>query len=116
MLLLVWHTLLVVVLGFVLFRASSLQEALGILGRMFALGGGAAALTLPLQSVLDGTHILALLAGVLLSAPLLPALTRRLPGGGVGELIRDGAALCLVLLCLLAMVGSGFTPFIYAQF
>ena len=115
------YTMLVVILGFVLFRASSASDALGLIARMFGAGGvspeARRASALLARETLDGTHTLALFAGVLFAfVPVVPALDRRLPDGPAGELIRDGAALALFVLCLLAMAGSSFTPFIYAQF
>lgn len=103
------YTLLVVVLGFVLFRAESLGAAWGLLSRLFAFAPSPEA-ALTLTRLLDGAHIAALLGGAALSLlPRLPAREKWLP-------LRNFAALLLLLLSLLALAGGGFSPFIYARF
>jgi len=39
-----------------------------------------------------------------------------LPDAAAGEAVKNTGALLLFLLCLLAVAGSGFSPFIYFQF
>ena len=107
------YTLLVVTVGFVLFRAATLSEALGILGAMFRFDftlRPAAALLL--RQVLDGAHAAALAAGAVLALcprPPEPETARQ-------ELLFDLGTLLLFLLALLALAGGSFTPFIYFQF
>ena len=100
-------------MGFVLFRAATLSEALGILGAMvrfdFTLRPAAALL---LRQVLDGAHAAALAAGAVLALcprPPEPETARQ-------ELLFDLGTLLLFLLALLALAGGSFTPFIYFQF
>ncbi len=111
------YALLAVVLGFVLFRAESVGQAWTMLGRMFSF---AAAPESRAQSALlwntawNGMRTAALCAALLLSAPVARRVP--LPEGAAGEAVRNAGALLLFLLCLLAVAGSGFTPFIYFQF
>lgn len=107
------YTLLVVCIGFVLFRASDLGEASRMLQAMFTPGISAPS-TFVLEQMAPSVW-LALAAGAAGSMPVIPWLRKRLP-----ERLSDGAAyLCalgLMALCLLAAAGSGFQPFIYTQF
>ncbi len=112
------YTLLTVTLGFVIFRAASAGGAWGVISHLVAFSPAPAvrdAATLLLQTTLDGRHVLALALAVLFSAPVLPRLTARLPERGAAAM-KNAAALALFALSLLAVAGSGFTPFIYAQF
>lgn len=107
------YTLLVVLFGFVLFRSASLSEALGVLGAMFRIHAapvGTSALLL--RRTLDGRRLFALLCALPLS--VCPRVKE--PGSAAGEALQDLAALLLFVLSLLSLSGSGFTPFIYAQF
>lgn len=108
------YTLLVMLLGTVLFRCSDLAQA----GQMFtAMFTGFAALpeaTLLLQKSLTGIRILALIAGVIGCAGFLPWLEKRC--GKWGEALSYVLCLGLAVLCVMSMAGSGFQPFIYAQF
>jgi len=54
-------------------------------------------------------------AGVIGSLPVGPRLKKRLTGRGWAAASCAGTAV-LFALCLLAAAGSGFQPFIYAQF
>ena len=109
------YTLLAVLLGFVLFRASSLGEAGRVLGAMFAFRGGWGAAALR-RTLLTGVNLAALAAGILFSAPVRSALDKRLPEGPAGEALRDAGSLVLLLLSACVLAGGGFKPLIYAAF
>ncbi len=108
------YTLLVMLLGTVLFRCSDLAQA----GQMFsAMFTGFAALpeaTLLLQKSFTGIRIAALAAGIVGCAGFLPWLQKRCEKWG--EAASYGLCLLLFVLCVMSMAGSGFQPFIYAQF
>ena len=104
-------TFLLVLVGWVFFRADGLGDALGYLGAMVGLGGApTAALVSP---VIRAPYYLAtvLLAGVVVwTAPQTWDFTRRLT--------MPKAALCLVALAasLVVMDTQGYNPFIYFIF
>ncbi|MBR4579120.1 MAG: MBOAT family protein [Oscillospiraceae bacterium] len=104
------YTLLVVVLGFVMFRAQSVEQGLGYLGRMFAFAPGS---VLTAEAVLTPGRLTGLCLGALFSLPALPFLRSRLR---LGEVWINALVLLGFLLCVLAMAGGGFSPFIYQQF
>ena len=104
------YTLLVVVLGFVMFRAKSVEQGLGYLGRMFAFAPGS---VLTAEAVLTPGRLTGLCLGALFSLPALPFLRSRLR---LGEVWINALVLLGFLLCVLAMAGGGFSPFIYQQF
>ena len=109
------YTLLVVLVGVVLFRAESMAQA----GRMLAaMAAGWTFLpegTLALQLLCTPLTVFVLFLGAALS--LLPeGPVKKLDGQKWMEPV--GYALCLGLgvLCVMAMAQSGFQPFIYLQF
>ena len=108
------YTLLAVCLGFVVFRAGSVGEAITVLRAMFAGFTLIPASTLALERISPAVWC-ALGAGVLGSLPLGPWLRKRLSGNSWETASFTGAA-ALFVLCLLAAAGSAFQPFIYAQF
>ena len=107
------YTLLVVCLGFVIFRASSLGEALMVYRAMFT-GGTAAESGLALARISPAAWC-AMGAGVVGSTPVGPWLKER-ASGGFWRPVSYIAAAGLFVLCLLCAAGSGFQPFIYTQF
>ncbi len=108
------YTLLAVCVGFVMFRAASVAEALTVLRAMFTGFTVSPASTLALQRISPAVWC-ALGMGILGSLPVGPWLKRRLSGGWL-EFSSFAGAAALFVLCLLASAGSSFQPFIYAQF
>lgn len=109
----VW-TMLAVCLGFVVFRASSVGEAVTVLRAMFTGFAPTPASTLALERIGPAVWC-ALGAGVVGSLPVASWLKKRLDGRWLEFSSYAGAA-ALFVLCLLAAAGSSFQPFIYAQF
>lgn len=113
------YTLLVVLIGFVPFRAAGMGQAWRILGEMFTLSGPSLAASVAMTTVLTPARWLCLGLGALFSLPVVPALRARLTAKA-GETAVAGLesllALCGLLLCALALAGGNFSPFIYQQF
>ena len=114
------YTLAAVLLGFLVFRADSLTHALALLGRLFCTQSDPAVL-LDLRVLFTPARILRLAACLLFSLPVYPRLRRRAEkrlgeGSAALELLGDALALLLLVLCILALAGGGYTPFIYRQF
>lgn len=109
------YTLLAVILGFAMFRASSVQQGFLLIARMFSFAGAGATGLLAAEEILTGARIAALVGGTVLSLPVVPALTRRCTGRG-WEIVWNILALLGLLAAILALSGGSFTPFIYQQF
>ena len=122
------YTILVVGVGWILFRADNLHHALAFLGAMAGLGPGAGLAYHP-AVYLDKQVALALIAGVVGSTPVLPMLMR-LRGeylapvsGPLRIVLRNGlavtelASLSLLLLTSAMFLAAGtYNPFIYFRF
>jgi alginate O-acetyltransferase complex protein AlgI len=125
------YLLLVVMIGWVLFRAESLHQAADFLKVMAGLNPGKAGLY-SVMSYLDNLTILTLAAAMVLSTPVFPAILRlkdklagaipveRQRGKGIFELGYSSVkiiALGLVLvLSMMSLSGSLNNPFIYFKF
>jgi len=108
------YTLLVTVLGAVLFRSGSLSQAGRMITAMFTGFRFSAGGTLLMQKSFTGLVAAALCVGVLGSAGGLNWLKKH--SGAWGETASYAVSVILLALCIAAMAGSGFRPFIYAQF
>ncbi len=125
------YTLLVVLVGWVFFRAANLEHALAMLRAMIGLGSGDGALHHP-SMILMPDVVVALVLGVIGAGPLFPHLARRL---GARELDSLGAGWrprlalpahaavaadlgLLILLCTSLFFVASVTsnPFIYFRF
>ncbi len=105
------YTLLAVLLGFVMFRASTVAQGFVMLGRLFSFTAADAAGALALRRLLTPARGVFLALGTVFSLPVGPRLRARLPDAAANAL-----ALGLLGLCVCAMAGGGFSPFIYQQF
>ena len=108
------YTLLVMLIGSVLFRAGSLAEA----GRMFsAMAAGwrfTAEATLLLQQSVTGLSVFCLCVGIIGSLPVSPWLEKHT--GRWGEPASYVVSAVLLMFCIMNMAVTGFQPFIYLQF
>ncbi len=115
------YTLLVVVCGWVLFRAETLAQAGGFFRAMVGAGTGEA-LRFPLGFYLAPDALLAILVAVPASLPILPYLAARLGGDsrtGLAPRWRAAAVLAsgiLLWLSVMELAAGTHNPFIYFRF
>ena len=108
------YTLLVVCLGFVLFRAESLIQAGSLMGAMFAGFSFPAEATVALHRLCSWETLGVLVLGGVLSLPVKPWLQKHLPDWT--EPLTYAGCMVLLALCMMKLAAGGFAPFIYAQF
>jgi len=114
------QTVLWVALGWVLFRAPTLSGA-GVYLRALA-GFGAPPDLVQLASTVTPEVVLALIAGVIGSTPVLQQLRERRAAGGLdlagggARWLRDAAVLGLLCLSVLQVASGTYNPFIYFRF
>lgn len=110
------YTLLIVVLGFMLFRADTIAQAFSMIGSLFTGYGFTRDASLLLREVLTWKVVAAAAVGVLLCT----GVQRKL--GAWAEKKRPltaaayVSALALFALCILRLASASFNPFIYFQF
>ena len=115
------YTLLVVVCGFVLFRADSLSQAFAMLGSMFSGIKTTVAASELFYRVLNGRNISIFILAIITSIGILPAARAYLQKKNTTLLNRldiagYGAALLLLTLNVISIASSTFNPFIYFRF
>lgn len=113
------YTMLVVVLGFTLFRADDLAAAGVMFSQMFTGFHFTAPKTLTLISLLDRRTVFFLIAAVLLAfglpQKLVLTISKPIPDSAC-QWVRAGAYAVLFVLCVLNLSSTSFDPFIYFQF
>ena len=113
------YTMLVVVLGFTLFRADSLTAAGLMFSQMFTGVNFTWAHDLTLIALLDRRTVFFLLAAVLLAAGLPQRLAGRIAKPvpeSARQWVRAAAYAALFAVCVLNLSSTSFNPFIYFQF
>lgn len=112
------YAILVVMIGWVLFRAPSLGAAIRVWRGMIGMNGAVIAIGPDLARVLTPSLLGLMAVGFLLSIFSLKPIRRLWPSRAArfGGLL-DGAAVCALLaLSLLAVAGGGYSPFLYYRF
>ena len=122
------YSLLIICTGFVIFRADSVGEAFGMLGRMFSFSFDTTSVSAALQQ-LTPYFLTMLAAGILFAAPLEGVVKKlrmnRMPqgtesAGARGRVVLQTVlyvlAFLLLIWCLLRLSGGAYDPFIYFRF
>ena len=113
------YTLLIVVVAFVIFRADTLGQAFGMIGRMFSGAAGVRAVNAQILARISPLAILSFVFALLLSTPLFRALRERLSRTRFAtgySVAAYGGTVLIFVLCLLSLVSGGYNPFIYFRF
>ena len=106
------YAMMAVIAGWVMFRSENLGAGLHYIGMMFGLGS--LGLTDDYFWLYLGQTYSVLLAGIILSLPVLPWLKQH--GGRLVENSEPVAALGLFVLTLVVAVSASYNPFIYFNF
>jgi alginate O-acetyltransferase complex protein AlgI len=111
------YSLLVILLGWVIFRAETLTDAASYIGNMFNFGN------IGLDSAISLTDRLTLfvfVAALILSTPVIPYIKEKLLIVKYGSAVSDTLILCgvtvLFSLSIVFLTGSDYNPFIYFRF
>jgi len=105
------YTIFAVLIGWVLFRADTLSDAIRYIGYMFNIHAGSIT-NVDIIRKLDGEFLFFAILSVLASTPLLKNLGTRWKC----EWIKDVGILFVFLIAICYMVASEYNPFIYFRF
>ena len=108
------YVLLIVVLGFVLFNATTLTEALTDIGGMFGLMNAPLVTDYTLYCL--RSYGLLLIAAFIGATPLVKNLAAKLEDKPVGAILEPVVTVVLLLLCTAYLVDGSFNPFLYFRF
>ena len=108
------YVLLVVVLGFVLFNAADLSQAMSDIAGMFGLGG----VPLVTQQTLYylRSYGVLLIAAFIGSTPLIRDLANRVSEKPIAAVLEPILLIGLLLVCSAYLVDGSFNPFLYFRF
>lgn len=106
------YTLLIVMIGWVFFRAEDLPAAISYLKGLFVFSGKD---FVNFQYIMTREYWFFLLAGILFSIPWLKVIGK-LTASRLGALLYEAAVFFIFLVAISYMVGTGFSPFLYFRF
>lgn len=105
------YTLLAVMIGFVIFRADSMRQAVHFIASMFSFGATAVG-TMTAVSVMSSLFIITLIIAAVACTPVL----RMLPKNAVTRLLGMVLTIILYMLCIMEIAAGSYNPFIYFRF
>ena len=108
------YVLLIVILGFVLFNATSLSQAMGDIGNMF--GFGAVPLVSNAALYYLRSYGVVFLLGLIGSTPVVRDVAVKLGNTKVGAVLEPVLLIVLLLVCTGYLVDGSFNPFLYFRF
>lgn len=108
------YTILFVILGWVLFRAESIGDAMTYMGSMFGVQGNA--LTDGCFTGYLAQNAIILFLGGLLCTPIAKAAARRIKPNLLTDLLYAASYLLLFILSIASLASSSYNPFIYFNF
>ena len=109
------YTILVVIIGFVIFRADNISYAVSYIGKMFTLSASGFNIML---SMLTPTFIVTLIAAFLVSTPVFKKIfsDKKKRAYPALNYISYGFSLVLLMLCVMCLAADSYNPFIYYRF
>lgn len=110
------YVLLVVCLGFVMFRAESLMQGFTMIAAMFTGFSFGDAATVTLYRLLNWEAVTMLVLGAGACLPVKQWLHRYPRIWKIAEPLSYGGCLMVFLLCVMKLAAGGFAPFIYGKF
>lgn len=108
------YTMLFVILGWVIFRAESLGEAITYIGNMFGVGG--AGFFDDTAYFLLAENRFALVFAAIFSLPVTKWLHSKFDGKKIAAVVYPVAILSLLVISVTYLVKGGYNPFIYFNF
>jgi len=106
------YTLLIVIVGWVFFRADTLADALVYLQHMVTPYGND---LVNFHMIMDNRYWFILALGILCAMPYQKLLAR-MRSTKIGSVLADIAVILVFLLAISFMFGSGYSPFLYFRF
>lgn len=106
------YTMLVVICGFVIFRADTIGQAVHILGAMFAGFRAEPAELMLIAKLLTPYHVVCILAAVVLSAPVSVWLGKKIKN----QAVLYAGSIILLAVCIMNLATASYNPFIYFRF
>ncbi|WP_019989778.1 MBOAT family O-acyltransferase [Rudanella lutea] len=113
------YTLLVVLVGWVFFRAVDLSSALAYLGKMAGLSAGPAAVAYPLSFFINTEVLVSLGLAVVLATPVYHRFQRfwqGLPAVAIREVVYSLGLFGLFIAAVMYLAADTYNPFIYFRF
>lgn len=112
------YTMLVVIIGFVIFRADSTGYAFSYIGRMFSFTSLSSSFTV-FMGFLTPVFIVTAIAGIIACTPVVPYISAAVKDRKLRTFLNGlsyVAVGAILVLCIMGLAADSYNPFIYFRF
>lgn len=106
-----FYTIIVFVFGWIFFREIDLKSSLEYIRNLFKVDAN---MWIDFIWNIDRKFIFCIVAGILFSTPIIPALRKRF--GNKSDIAYDISVFALFIIAIAFLLGKGFSPFLYFRF
>ena len=106
------YTLLIVMIGWGIFKVTTFDEVKDLFSSMIFLNGLGNIKIIALTGVFNFKYILSFVIGLILSTPIMPKLEKKVKN----KVFKDAIYILIFILCIIKIVVSSYSPFIYFRF
>lgn len=105
------YTLTVVLCGWIFFQATDIKSAVAFIGKLFTV---TETMWIDFIWIIDRRIIFCLICGIIFSMPISSWIVKKL--GNKLAIMYDVFVLCIFIVAIAFLFGSGFSPFLYFRF
>lgn len=109
------YSLLIIAVGWVLFRSDTMSQSWNYLGSMFGACGFMSN-HYYFNEFMTTTSWIALIAGIILCIPWKTIIPKKISGSAVAEVAKSSCMIILLMLSVLFIASGTYNPFIYFRF
>ena len=106
------YTLVIVMIGWGIFKVTTFNEVKDLFSSMIFLNGLGDIKIISLTGVFNFKYLLSFILGLILSTPIMPKLIKKINN----QVLVDIGYILIFILCIIKIVVSSYSPFIYFRF
>lgn len=110
------YTIIIVIFGWVIFRAENVAHIGEIVTSMFGANGSGSFTWLTEQDIIQMPYLIAIVAGIVCSMPVSRYLSKLFNSKFIGRVIIDLSTIAALIYCIFSLAVGSYNPFIYFIF
>lgn len=110
------YTIIILIFGWVIFRANSVAHIGEIVSSMFGANGTGSFIWLAEQNIVQIPYLIAIIVGIICSMPVSKYIGNFLSTNSAGRILIDVSTVIALIYCIFSLAVGSYNPFIYFIF
>lgn len=110
------YTIIILIFGWVIFRAESVNNIGEIVSSMFGTNGTGSFTWLAEQDIIQLPYLIAVIAGIICATPVSRYLSKVFNANSIGKAVIDLSSAAVLIYCVFSLAVGSYNPFIYFIF